>query len=218
MKYYGFINQNIQREIENNTQGNIIFESQRESDGSRLEELLKDKDEILVDFSNDWHEAQTLLYRIDKESRLKATRQYVSIKILEALEERYPKIKEYEGSKNLDIFKKYDIESYKSKEKTLYNIQDVLDLLSIEDINIDRIYFMIHGESLLCDALTILLSDDNPFNITIYSSESSFSTFYDPDSIEKKRISEIYSYTTFNKGEEGKSSYKLSSKQKRKKK
>ena len=218
MKYYGFINENLQREVESNKEGHIIFNSQRESDMGRLKELLKDKDRITIEFSEDWYSTQAMLYRIkDKKDQLIGARQYVSAKILQALEEKYPQMKEYEGSKNLEIFKQGDSEKYKSKKDSLYTLKDIEEMLDVEDIHIDRIHFILRDMDapLLCNALTILLSDDTPFNVTIYSSTIPFRALYDPDSIENKWLTEVYSYTTFNKGENGEASHRLSSIQKR---
>lgn len=208
MSYYGFINQNIQRVIEEEMPGHIIFNSQRGSDRVRLESLLKDRNEIVVSF-DDWREVIPLLYQIkDKKTQLKATRQYVSAKILQPLEERYSQIKEWEGSNDLDVFKQNNLELYE-KKRALNNLTDVENLMSMLDINIDRMYFIVYGEILLCEALSFLLRDETPFKVTIFSVDASFCAFY-PDSDAMELLSDVYSYTSFNKGEEGKPSSRLS--------
>ena len=220
MAYYGFINENLQKEVDGNRKGHIIFNYQRESDMVRLKELLKAEDKITVEFSEDWYPAQNILYDIkDRKTHLAGARQYVTAKILEVLEEKYPQLKEYEGSKNLEIFKQGDLELYSKKSNSLYGLKDLEEMLSIEDIHIDRIHLIIRsiGSPLLFNAIAMLLSDETPFSISAYASESSF-PLYDPDSIENKWLTETYSYTIFNKGKAAELSYRYRESQKQKKK
>ena len=211
MAYYGFINENLQKEVEGDRKGHIIFNSQRASDMGRLKELLKDQNKIFIDFENDWWNVYgTFYYDIkDKDERLKAGRQYVTAKILKALEKKYPQLSEYKASRTLEVFKNRDIEEYKKKSKGFYGLEELKEILSLKGITIDRIHFIMKGTEspVLHSALAILLSNETPFNVTFYCSETSFGNGYDPDSTDKVCLTDKYSYTYFNRGENALLSY-----------
>ncbi len=211
MEYYGFINENLQKEVEGDREGHIIFNSQRSSDMGRLKKLLEDQNKIFIDFENDWWNIYGIFYYDikDKDERLNAGRQYVAAKILEALEKKYPQLSKYEASRTLEVFKKRDKEEYEKKKKTLWSITDVEEILDIEKITIDRIHFVMNGveSPVLHSALAILLSKEKPFNVTFYCSETSFGNGYDPDSTDRVCLTNKYSYTYFNRGEKGLLSY-----------
>ena len=145
--------------------------------------------------------------------------------MFQVLEKKYPQLKEYEGSKNLEVFEQGDLELYHKKEKFMFDIKNVEEVLAIEGISIDRIHFIMRDidAGRLSDALAILLKDNNPFKVSIYISGSSFSS-YNPDSKEKELLSYVYSYTYFLRGNEGKPSWRkekldqIAQKQKKKKK
>ncbi len=211
MAYYGFTNKNIQKEVEGNRKGHIIFNLQRLWDMDRLEELLKDQNKIYIDFATDWWNVYgTFYYDIkDKDERLKAGRQYVTAKILKALEKKYPQLSEYKASRTLEVFKNRDIEEYKKKSKGFYGLEELKEILSLEGITIDRIHFIMKGTEspVLHSALAILLSNETPFNVTFYCAPSRFGNGYDPDSKDKTLLTEKYLYTYFNAGEKGLLSY-----------
>ena len=220
---YYFINENILKEVmkdETDDRGHIIFNSQRESDMGRLNRLLINEDRIFVEFNYyEWGPVMSMIYSIsDGKKHLIAGRQYIAAKILQVLEEKYPRLKEYQGSKNLEVFKQGNLELYNEKEKALYDLDDLREMLTSEEICIDRIHFIIRsiGSPVLFNALAILLSDDTPFKVSIYISESSFPQ-RDLHSTVNEWYSEIYSYTSFNRGKKGELSQKKVSSQQEKK-
>lgn len=83
---------------------------------------------------------------------------------------------QYHGSENINIFNQGNLELYEKNDKLLWSIEDVFEILSLEEINIDRIHFIIRsiGSPVLFNALTILLSDNTPFKVSFYASEASF--------------------------------------------
>ena len=226
-EYYYCINGNLHTEVEKEEtpeRGHIIFDCQRESDIGRLIRLLDDEKKTVVEINpENWDSAQDLIYKIkDRKEHIVAGRKYVASKILQVLEEKYPQLKGYEGSKNLETFEKGQdgLKSYEEKKSSMWDIDDVEDILAIEEINIDRIHFVMRHVSspVLFNALTILLSDDTPFKVSMYS-ETTF-PLEDPDSKEKEWLTNSYSYTYFLQGREGHPSQRkedLSKNQKKKK-
>lgn len=232
-EYYGFKNRNIQIEVEKEEtaeRGHIIFNSQDTTDIPRLERLLEEEEKIFVkfSFSNEDFNARAMIDYIkyyEKKDYLLAGRQYIAAKMFQVLEKKYPQLKEYEGSKNLEVFEQGDLELYHKKEKFMFDLKNVEEVLAKEGISIDRIHFIMRDIEVgrLSDALAILLKDNNPFKVSIYISGSSFSS-YNPDSKEKELLSYVYSYTEYNKFDEGKPSLRkeeldqIAQKQKKKKK
>ena len=223
-EYYYFINENIEKEAtkeETKYRGHIIFNSQRESDMGRLENLLTDEKKIFVLFDyEEWGPIQSMIYSIkDGTKHIPAGRKYIAAKIFQVLEERYPRLKEYEGSKSLEIFKQGDSRLYLEKEKSLCGLDFLEEVLTTEEINIDRIHFIVRsiGSPVLFNSLAMLLSDDTPFKVSIYISEASF-PYRDLHSSDERWYSEMYSYTSYIMGKNGEPSIrKRTSDRKRKK-
>lgn len=221
---YYFINENIINEVrseESKEKGHLIFNSQRESDMGRLKELLIDENKIFIQFDyEEWGPVMSMIYSIENvQKHIIAGRQYIALKILQALEEKYPQLMQYHGSENINLFNQGNLELYEKNDKLLWSIEDVFEILSFEEINIDRIHFIIRsiGSPVLLNSLTILLSDNTPFKVSFYASEVSFPSC-DLHSQKKVWYSDIYSYTSFNKGENGMQSNRLISYQRSKKK
>ena len=208
-EYYYFINENIEKEAtkeDAKDRGHIIFNSQRESDMGRLENLLTDENKIFVLFDyEEWGPIQSMIYSIkDGTKHIPAGRKYIAAKIFQVLEERYPKLKEYEGSKSLEIFKQGDSSFYLEKENSLCGLDFLEEVLTTEEINIDRIHFIVRsiGSPVLFNSLSMLLSDNTPFKVSIYISEASF-PYRDLHSSDERWYSEIYSYTSYTRGKDG---------------
>ena len=199
-------NSKITRELESNKKGHILFDNQKASDLYKLKKILEEQGKIVVDFPvEEWYKAAAIILSEEQPFRLRAARQFVATKLLSVLEEKYPQLREYAGSKHLAIFQQGDREKFREKSDFIYNLHDVADMLEVEEIHIDRIHFIMNGtrSDNLCDALTPLLSDKTPFDVSIYSSPNGFYTYLDPDSIEKRFISDRYKYTVYKKYEEG---------------
>ena len=208
-EYYYFINENIEKEATKEDvkdRGHIIFNSQRESDMGRLENLLTDENKIFVLFDyEEWGPIQSMIYSIkDGTKHIPAGRKYIAAKIFQVLEERYPKLKEYEGSKSLEIFKQGNSSFYLEKENSLCGLDFLEEVLTTEEINIDRIHFIVRsiGSPVLFNSLSMLLSDDTPFKVSIYISETSF-PYRDLHSSDERWYSEMYSYTSYTMGKDG---------------
>ena len=209
------VNTKLVRELEKKNKGHILFDYQKPSDLWELKKILEERGEIVVDFSvMEWNEAfkVVLIDQVDgketsreKTSKLNAARQYAATKLLAELEKKYPQVKEYGGSDFLPIFTEGDREKYEKKQETIYNLKDVEDILEVEGIKVDRVHFLMNGtrSDALCDALSMLLSDDTPFRVSIYSSPNGFYTCRVPDAKERIWIHQAYNYTRFSKYEEG---------------
>ena len=207
------VNQNIMKELKEKRKGHILFDYQISSDLYHLSELIKD--DIVVDFSvMEWKEVYPIilleekngkLTAADKDYSIEVARKYIATKLLSELEAKYPQLKEYGGSEFLPIFLKRDREEYQRKRNYIYGLQDVEEMLSVEGIQLDRVHFIMNGtrSDHLCDALSILLSDDTPFSVSVYCAPNGFYTHYIPDSKERIVLENAYNYTVYNKLQEG---------------
>ena len=201
------INPSIQKELEKKKKGHIIFENQLASDMRELPSLIK---EPIVEIPpEEWYYVTDLTVVdeygnvADKAYKIEVVRKYLATKILASLEKRHPELQKYEGSNFLPIFLKGDREEYARKKNYIYGLKDVEDILGIEGIQEDRIHFLINntGSNLLCDSLSILLSDDTPFSVSFYLCPSGFSTYYIPDSKEKIHLQCAYNYTVYKRSD-----------------
>ena len=78
------VNKNITKELENNEKGHIIFNSQNPKDLKELEEILRENNELLVDFPvNELDKFAILLMSRRDMIQLEATRRYVTGKLIE---------------------------------------------------------------------------------------------------------------------------------------
>lgn len=189
------VNKNITKELENNEKGHIIFNSQNPKDLKELEEILRENNELLVDFPvNEWDKFAPLLMSRRDMTQLEATRRYVAGKLLETLKEKYPKIQKYFISKDNTDY-----------PNLAYNLTYVKDILELEIINPERVHFIMNGNksAILCDAISILLSDDNPFDVSIYTAPNIFYTSIIPDNREKVYMWQEYNYKTYHENEDG---------------
>lgn len=189
------VNKNITKELENNEKGHIIFNSQNPKDLKELEEILRENNELLVDFPvNEWDKFAPLLMSRRDMTQLEATRRYVAGKLLETLKEKYPQIQKYFISKDNTDY-----------PNLAYNLTYVKDILELEIINPERVHFIMNGNksAILCDAISILLSDDNPFDVSIYTAPNIFYTSIIPDNREKVYMWQEYNYKTYHENEDG---------------
>lgn len=189
------VNKNITKELENNEKGHIIFNSQNPKDLKKLEEILRENNELLVDFPvNEWDKFAPLLMSRRDMTQLEATRRYVAGKLLETLKEKYPQIQKYFISKDNTDY-----------PNLAYNLTYVKDILELEIINPERVHFIMNGNksAILCDAISILLSDDNPFDVSIYTAPNIFYTSIIPDNREKVYMWQEYNYKTYHENEDG---------------
>ena len=189
------VNKNITKELENNEKGHIIFNSQNPKDLKELEEILRENNELLVDFPvNEWDKFAPLLMSRRDMTQLEATRRYVAGKPLETLKEKYPQIQKYFISKDNTDY-----------PNLAYNLTYVKDILELEIINPERVHFIMNGNksAILCDAISILLSDDNPFDVSIYTAPNIFYTSIIPDNREKVYMWQEYNYKTYHENEDG---------------
>ena len=188
-------NKNIIRELESNKRGNNIFNDQKSSDLTELKEILEEGEELMVDISaEEWDRVAPSLMRRKNMTQLSATRSYVAQMLLNVLKEKYPKIEKY-------IY--YKASSH--KPNFLYNLSYIKDILEIEDIHPDRIHIIMNEtkSAILCDAVSILLGDDYPFDVNIYTSPNVFYTTVIPDNRDKVFLWEEYDYTSYNANNEG---------------
>lgn len=188
-------NKKIIRELEKNEKGNNIFGDQKSQDLNELKDILKERKDLVVDFPvKEWDMVAPYLMRKEDMTQLSATRSYVASKLLGTLKEKYPQLKKY-----------YRSEGNPECPSLIYNLSYINDLLEIEDIHPERVHFIMNGNksAILCDALSILLDDNNPFDVSIYSSPNVFYTSVIPDNREKEFIWEAYNYTSYKENEEG---------------
>ncbi len=217
------VNQNIIRELEKNRKGHIIFENQINRDLIELPSLIE-KDPVVELSPEEWFYVLdvTVLDEYgnvaDKDYKIEAVRKYIATKILTLLEQKYPQLQEYEGSSYLPIFIKGDREEYQRKKDSIYSLKEVFDILEVEGIKEDRIHFIMYytGSNLLCDSLSILLSNNTPFSVSFYLYPGGFSTYYIPDSKERIHLNCAYNYTVYNACETGKNNTVRKGKQKKK--
>ncbi len=220
------INQNIIRELEKKRKGHILFNYQIPLDLYRLPEMIQD--DIVVNLSvAEWMQVSSIVLLKEKDGKwiagdkdyiIEVARKYIATKLLVELEKKYPQIKEYGGSEFLPIFLKNDREEYQRKRNYIYGLKDVEDILEVEGIPLDRVHFIMNGtrSNNLCDALSILLSDDTPFNVSIYCSPNGFLTYYIPDSKDRIVLENAYNFTVYNKRKEGYFNKAKKSKEKKK--
>ena len=200
------LNKKIIRELEENNRGHILFNEQNASDLDELKEILEERDQIVIDFPvEEWNNAKKIIDNETKPFDLRTTRQYIATKLLDKLKDHYPQLKEYSSKRKKQIFESGDIEKYLENEDIIYNLYDVRDILDIEDIELDRVHFIMNGvrSNILCDALSVLLKDENPFDVSIYTSPDSFSTKTVPDRYDDSYLWEAYNFTVFNRFDEG---------------
>ncbi len=207
------VNQNIIKELKKKKKGHILFNYQIPSDLYYLPEMIQD--DIVVDLSVvEWmsvspivlvEEKDGKMTAADKDYSIEVARKYIATRLLAELEKKYPQLKKYSGSEFLPIFLKSDREEYQRKKNYIYGLKDVEDMLSVEGIQLDRVHFIMNGtrSDHLCDALSILLSDDTPFSVSIYCSPNGFYTYYIPDSKDRIVLEKAYSFKVYNKLEEG---------------
>ena len=207
------VNQNIIKELKKKRKGHILFNYQIPSDLYYLPEMIQD--DIVVDLSVvEWmsvspivlvEEKDGKMTAADKDYSIEVARKYIATRLLAELEKKYPQLKKYGGSEFLPIFLKSDREEYQRKKNYIYGLKDVEDMLSVEGIQLDRVHFIMNGtrSDHLCDALSILLSDDTPFSVSIYCSPNGFYTYYIPDSKDRIVLEKAYSFKVYNKLEEG---------------
>ena len=194
----------IIRELEKNQKGHIIFDNQKVSDLIELKEILEKQNQIVVDFSyHEWSKVYDSIWCEDRFRRILETRKYIATKILVELEKKYPQLKEYGASKDIRYFTNGNSELYKENSHAM-SIEDLEEIMSMEGIEIDRIHFIMNQteSNVLCDALSILLSDTTPFSVTFYLCPTKFSTFEIPDR-EKTILRDAYSYTRYKEYNEG---------------
>ena len=189
-------NKKMIRELIKNNKGHEIFESQEASDLHAFTRLLEANDRVVVQFNKDeWEQVEPTIEKEHDCFKLRVTRQYIASKILSKLGEKYPQLEEYRGKDSLEVLKKPDV--FKKREDLIYNLYDVRDILDVEGIPVDRIHFVIDGidSKLLCDSLSLVLRDDNPYDSSIYLEI--------PDMYDGTKLWEGYSYTLFHQDEEG---------------
>ncbi len=197
-------NSKILRELENNQEGHIIFDNQKNSDLSELKEILEKQNKIVVDFPyHEWCKVFDSIWCEDCFQRVLEIRKYIATKILVELEKKYPQLKEYEASKDIRYFTSGDHELYQKNSHAM-TIENLEEIMSIEGIEVNRIHFIMRQteSDILCDALSILLSDNTPFSVSIYSSPTRFSTFEIPGE-KNTTIYEVYSFTRYKAYKEG---------------
>ena len=182
------VNNKLLREVESNKKGNVIFNDQKASDLEELKEILEKRGELVVDFPVDeWDKVGPYLMNRNDMTQLQATRGYIASKILNAIKEKCPELKKY------------------YEENRLFDFAYIDAIMKINNINLKRIHFIMNGNksAILCDALSILLSEEYGFDVSIYSSPNNFYTTVIPDYQEKVYLWQEYSYTSFYENEEG---------------
>lgn len=201
------INKNITREVTSKRKGHIIYNHQEYYDMIHLPELLKK--EIVVDLSpSEWLQASnTILVEerngqiqaAEQKNKIESARKFIATKILSELEKKYPQLKEYDASSYLKFFLNGNLSEFQRKKDSIYSIKDLEDILEVEEIKLDRVHFIMNytRSDTLCDALSILLSDNTPFSVSIYCCPNGFYTCYIPDSDEKVFLGDAYNYTLY---------------------
>ena len=200
------VNSNLEKVYRENLKGHNIFEKQTSSDMKEFKELLEKENQIVIDFpQEEWNTAKKLIFLEDPYHEIDVARQFVAAKILSALTKKYPQLEKYDAESRLDIFKTNKEHVFWEKCKTLYSLDNVMEILEIEDIKPDRIHFIMNGNNsnILCDALSILLRDNNQFNTSIYTSPNIFYTSVVPDSNRTQFLNQAYNYTLFHRSELG---------------
>ena len=188
-------NKKIIKTIEENKEGNIIFGDQKSSDLQELKKILEERKDLVVDFPvAEWDMVAPYLIRKPDMTQLAATRGYIAPKLLSVLKNKYPQLEKY-----------YISEENPEKPSLIYNLSYIRDLLEVENITPERVHFIMNGNqsAVLCDALSILLSDEYPFDVSIYTSPNVFYTTVIPDSKEKVYLWQEYNYTCFYGDKEG---------------
>ena len=182
------VNNKLLREVESNKKGNIIFNDQKASDLEELKTILEKRKELVVDFPVDeWDKVAPHLMNRNDMTQLQATRGFIALKILNVLKEKCPDLKKY------------------YEENRLYDFAYIDAIMKINNINPERIHFIMNGNksAILCDALSILLSEEYNFDVSIYLSPNNFYTTVIPDYKEKVYLWQEYSYTSYYENEEG---------------
>lgn len=203
------VNTILKRELKSNKNGHKLFDNQKSSDLHEIveNEELHSKDDLYVNLDvKDWDNIRERIYEsCDEEEQLKRCQKYITLRILEQLQKRNKELEEYEVNKYLFIFRYDSEESYKKVENNFLGVNDVIDLLSFEENQVQRIHFIMNGNKnhLLCDALTPFLARDLPFSTSIYTSPNCFYSILIPGIKEKKYIWEEYEYTRFTEYNEG---------------
>lgn len=203
------VNAILKRELKSNKKGHKLFDNQKPSDLNELVENKEfhSKDDLYIDFNvKAWNIDRERIYEsYDKEEQLKRCQQYVALRILEQLQKRNKELEEYEVYKYLFTFRYDSEDEYKKVENKFLGVNDVIDLLSFEENQVQRIHFIMNGNknNLLCDALTPFLAKGLPFSTSIYTSPNGFYSTLIPGITEKKYIWEEYEYTRFIEHNEG---------------
>ena len=221
------INKNITREVTSKRKGHIIYSHQEYYDMIQLPELLKK--EIVVDLSpSEWLQASNTIFVEERDGKIEAveqkniietTRKLIVTKLLSELEKKYPQLKEYDASSYLQYFLNGNLSEFQRKKDSIYSIKDLEDILEVEEIKLDRVHFIMNytRSDTLCDALSILLSDNTPFSVSIYCCPNGFYTCYIPDSDEKVFLQDAYNYTLYDRLDAGIDYNQKKPKQKRRK-
>lgn len=181
-------NKKLYRELSDNKRGNKIFHDQKSKDIEELKTIVESNGELVVDFPvEEWDKVAPSLMRNKEMTQLEATRSYIASKIFDNLKEKYSQLEVY------------DLNNSKEKPNLNYNLNYIRDILEIEDLAPKRIHFIMNGtkSAILCDALSILLSNDYSFDTYIYTSPNVFYTTVIPDSKEKVYLWQEYNYTYF---------------------
>ena len=195
------VNQLLLSELRKNEKDHKIFEYQRQKDLQELEEYIKNIPfEITISITQkDWYYPSLVIYsEEDRSDQIKACRKYLTAKILKELEKQYESLKKYEIQKQSDIFEKKEKNTYQQMKNKMYSIQELIEILSIEDIPIERIHVIITVKSseLLCDSLTVLLGDNLPFSTSVYLTQNNFYTIRIPEE-EHTLLWQAYRYKRF---------------------
>lgn len=175
--------------MSNNKPENNIYMNQNESDLYALENKLREQGEVVALFTKEqWDNVSKIIASEMKEFKEDAARRYVATKLLKALEEKYPRVRqEYHGSKHLPIFETGDVETYEKKFSCIYNLYDVRDIISVEEIPVETIHLLVNGveDPLLGKALLSLFDNKTSFSVNIYSTNRGNDTFLKPEEDKK---------------------------------
>lgn len=204
------VNQILLNEIKKNEKGHKIFDYQKNEDLIELDEYIKifTSDIIISLSSKEWYNPSIIIYsEEDRIEEIKSCRKYLVAKIIKELQKKYPKLEKYEIEHQLNIFEKKKKKEYHSRKEKMYDFEELIDIIQIEEIPIERIHFSLNISSVevLCDALTIFLRDNLPFSVSIYLTHNSFYTILIPEE-ERTYLWQAYQYKRFKEQEEGKDS------------
>lgn len=180
------VNQILLNEIKKNEKGHKIFDYQKNEDLIELDEYIKIiPHEIVISLTQkEWYYPSLIIYsEEDTLKQIQACRKYLVAKIVRELQKEYKELEKYEIDNQLNIFNKKAKKEYFTKKNQMLNVKELLDMIRIEEIPIERIHIIIDTKysEIICDALTILLENNLPFSTSVYLTYSSFYTILVPD-------------------------------------